>query len=126
MTANDKAATAPAREVPQQALRQALSIHHEWSIRNMPGYNEHGDERVAYRATVAALSPQPVQRQVSDEREAFERVHLGGVKKLARRNEHGEYVAPSINDAWAGWQSARSLAQPADGDGVALPDGGQQ
>ncbi|HEY0662217.1 MAG TPA: hypothetical protein VGD21_12960 [Lysobacter sp.] len=46
--------------------------------------------------------------EAMDERSLFERVHLGGVKKLARRNEHGEYVAPSINDAWAGWQSARA------------------
>jgi hypothetical protein len=37
-------------------LVEALRIHHEWSIAHMDGYSESGDERVAYRATAAALA----------------------------------------------------------------------
>lgn len=37
-------------------LMEALRIHHEWSIRNMPEYSENGDERVAYRVTTAVLA----------------------------------------------------------------------
>jgi len=38
-------------------------------------------------------------------REVFEAVHLGGNKQAARRNEHGDYVLPSVQDAYAGWSS---------------------
>lgn len=41
----------------------------------------------------------------ADEREKFERIHCGGNKQIARRNEHGDYVLPSIQDAWHGWQA---------------------
>lgn len=37
-------------------LLEALRVHHEWSLRSMPGYSEHGDERVAFRATSAAIA----------------------------------------------------------------------
>lgn len=43
-------------------------------------------------------------------REAFERIHCGGNKHIARRNEHGDYVLPAIQDAWAGWQAATAAA----------------
>lgn len=39
-------------------------------------------------------------------REAFERIHCGGNARITRRNEHGDYVSPAIQDAWAGWQAA--------------------
>lgn len=46
---------------------------------------------------------------VADEREAFE----AELNPHARRiNEHGDYVLPSIQDRWAGWQ-ARAALQPA-------------
>jgi hypothetical protein len=34
----------------------ALQVHHDWSIENIAGYSEQGDERVAYRATAQALT----------------------------------------------------------------------
>ena len=37
-------------------LVEALRIHHEWSLRNVFGYSENGDERVAYRATAALIA----------------------------------------------------------------------
>ena len=41
------------------------------------------------------------------DKEAFERVYLGGNQLLARRNStDGNYVLPSINDAWCGFHSA--------------------
>ncbi len=43
-------------------------------------------------------------------REAFERIHCGGNKRITRRNEHGDYLSPAIQDAWAGWQAARAAA----------------
>lgn len=43
-------------------------------------------------------------------REAFERIHCGGNARITRRNEHGDYVSPAIQDAWAGWQAARAAA----------------
>jgi hypothetical protein len=39
-------------------------------------------------------------------REDFEMYHLRGNKHTMRRNEHGDYVLPSIQDAWCGWRSA--------------------
>lgn len=39
-------------------------------------------------------------------RAAFEKLHLGGNKQVARRNEHGYYVVPAVADAWAGWDAA--------------------
>lgn len=39
-------------------------------------------------------------------RDSFERDYLSGNKQTARRNEHGFYVLPSIQDAWSGWQAA--------------------
>ena len=39
-------------------------------------------------------------------RKAFEDNYLGGNKQTARRNEYGDYVLPSIQDAWAGWRAA--------------------
>lgn len=35
-------------------------------------------------------------------REDFEKSYLGGNKHMGRRNEHGDYVLPSIQDAWGG------------------------
>jgi len=43
-------------------------------------------------------------------REAFEAEHCGGNKHTTRRNEHGDYVLPSVQDAWAGWQAALAWA----------------
>lgn len=41
------------------------------------------------------------------ERKQFEEVHCGNNLHLTRKNSTtGEYVLPSINDAWAGWQAA--------------------
>lgn len=41
------------------------------------------------------------------EREQFEEVHCGNNPHLTRKNSTtDEYVLPSINDAWAGWQAA--------------------
>jgi hypothetical protein len=37
-------------------LRDALRMHHKWSLKNLPGYHMDGAEEVAYRATVAALA----------------------------------------------------------------------
>ena len=37
-------------------LVEALRIHHEWGLRNIFGYSENGDERVAYRATAALIA----------------------------------------------------------------------
>lgn len=42
-------------------------------------------------------------------RDDFELLYLGGNKHTARRNEHGDYVLPSIQDAWCGWKSAYEL-----------------
>lgn len=42
-------------------------------------------------------------------REDFERLYLGGNKHTGRRNEHGDYVLPSIQDAWDGWRAAYEL-----------------
>ena len=39
-------------------------------------------------------------------RVCFERDYLKNNKKLRYRNEHGDYVIPSIQDAWAGWLAA--------------------
>jgi hypothetical protein len=49
----------------------ALRIHHEWSIRHMPGYSDDGDERVAYRATVAALAAPPAPEPMRTHVERF-------------------------------------------------------
>ncbi len=35
----------------------------------------------------------------------FEEIYLGDNKHAARMNEHGDYVHPSIQDAWAGWKA---------------------
>lgn len=42
-------------------------------------------------------------------REDFEKSYLGGNKHTGRRNEHGDYVLPSIQDAWGGWRAAYEL-----------------
>ena len=42
-------------------------------------------------------------------RDDFEKSYLGGNKHTGRRNEHGDYVLPSIQDAWAGWRAAYKL-----------------
>jgi hypothetical protein len=39
-------------------------------------------------------------------REDFESIYLGGNRHTSRRNEHGDYVLPSISDALGGWHSA--------------------
>jgi hypothetical protein len=36
----------------------------------------------------------------------FEKIYLGGNKRTALRNAVGDYVLPSINDAWCGWRAA--------------------
>jgi len=43
-------------------------------------------------------------------REAFEAKHCGGNPHTTRRNEHGDYVLPSVQDAWSGWQSGHADA----------------
>ena len=74
LIAADRASREEAPATPPAAIpaapSDALRIHHEWSIRHMPGYSEDGDERVAYRATVLALTqPTTVQQPVdNDER----------------------------------------------------------
>ena len=43
-------------------------------------------------------------------REDFEKSYLGGNKHKGRRwHEHGDYVLPSIQDAWCGWRAAYEL-----------------
>lgn len=42
-------------------------------------------------------------------REDFEKSYLGGNKHMGRCNEHGDYVLPSIQDAWGGWRAAYEL-----------------
>ena len=37
-------------------LYEALRIHHEWSIENMPEYSPFGEERFAYEMTGRALA----------------------------------------------------------------------
>jgi hypothetical protein len=39
-------------------------------------------------------------------RKAFELEHLGNNPHTKRRNEAGDYVFPSVQDAWAGWYAA--------------------
>ena len=39
-------------------------------------------------------------------RKSFEESYLGNNKQNARRNEYGDYVLPSIQDAWSGWLAA--------------------
>lgn len=39
-------------------------------------------------------------------RKSFEESYLGNNKQTARRNEYGDYVYPSIQDAWSGWLAA--------------------
>jgi hypothetical protein len=46
-------------------------------------------------------------------RDAFEAHHLCNNKKLAARNEHGDYVSPSIQDAWSGWDACWSMLKEA-------------
>lgn len=42
-------------------------------------------------------------------RTEFERLHCGGNQHLIRRDSTtGDYVLPSINDAWAGFQSGHA------------------
>lgn len=53
---------------------------------------------------------------IDQEREAFE---AGLHVQSRRRNEVGDYVLPSIQDRWEGWQ-ARASVQPAGG---AVPEG---
>lgn len=38
------------------ALVAALQVHHEWSLRRLPGYSEDGAEALAFRTTAAALA----------------------------------------------------------------------
>lgn len=42
-------------------------------------------------------------------RKDFEKLFLGGNKHTSRRNEVGDYVLPSIRDAYAGWSAAFEL-----------------
>ena len=42
-------------------------------------------------------------------RDDFEKFYLGGNKSTARRNKHGDYLLPSIQDAWGGWRLAYEL-----------------
>lgn len=42
-------------------------------------------------------------------RQHFECIHLGGNRERARCNEHGDYVLPSVQDAWAGWRSCAGV-----------------
>lgn len=53
--------------------------------------------------------------QITNEQRLFESAHCGNNRDVVRKNSTtGEYVLPSVNDAWAGFQTARALlAQPA-------------
>lgn len=42
-------------------------------------------------------------------KELFEKVYLGGNGHAGRINEHGRYVHPSVQDAYAGWKAAFEL-----------------
>lgn len=46
-------------------------------------------------------------------REQFEKLHCGNNPHTTRRNEHGDYVLPSVQDAWAGFQTGWQAAQAA-------------
>lgn len=62
---------------------------------------------------VEARAAQPA---ADGEREAFE----AGINPHCRkRNEHGDYVVPEIQDRWEGWQARAAL--PAKAEGVAVP-----
>lgn len=43
-------------------------------------------------------------------REAFELNYCGGCHQFTRRNQHGDYVLPSVQEAWLGWQSGQADA----------------
>ena len=56
----------------------------------------------------APTPPQPIYAE-EKERELFE---ASRNSHTVRRNEHGDYVLPSAQDAWSGWsQCAKSLAK---------------
>ena len=38
--------------------------------------------------------------------ELFEKHYCGNNKNLFKKNEHGDYILPAIQDAWAGWNAA--------------------
>lgn len=64
----------------------------------------------AFSAMLAAAPapPQPIYDEAK-ERELFESTRNA---HTVRRNEHGDYVLPSAQDAWSGWsQCAKSRAK---------------
>ncbi len=64
------------------------------------------EERELERALQIAATLKNTRDLLMDEqriREHFESHYLGNNKQLARRNEHEDYVLPSIQNAWAGW-----------------------
>lgn len=64
------------------------------------------------RAIIATPSaPAQAVPDIEEVRRRFEREYAVN-KVTARRNEHGDYVLPSIQDAWAGWKAGMLAAFP--------------
>ncbi len=53
-------------------------------------------------------------------RELFETQYVIN-KQTYRRNEHGDYVLPSIQDAWAGWKAAFEYIESQKGNQIMKP-----
>ena len=64
---------------------------------------------------VARLNSSPVSAGGVDERVAFEAQLNPHCRK---RNEHGDYVVPEIQDRWDGWQARAALSAPSHGEQV--------
>ena len=47
---------------------------------------------------------------MSKMQEAFEKEHCGNNPHTTRRNEHGDYVLPWVQDAWSGFQTGYQAA----------------
>jgi hypothetical protein len=98
-------------ELRDSAYAEAQAYH-----QSMAGYREHEHARLdeIVRRTDALLAT--AQPAADGERGAFE----AGINPHCRkRNEHGDYVVPEIQDRWDGWQAR--AAQPAKAEGVAVP-----
>jgi hypothetical protein len=67
------------------------------------------DARQCMETAQRALNA-PALAPIDDERTLFEMTHCGGNKQATRRNEHGDYVLPSVQDAWSGFQTRAAIA----------------
>lgn len=88
---------------------------YSWEAKQIRTEQEASDEatkEAIERWNRRASNPAPVEQAAPDQRTRFETAHCGGNKHTCRRNEHGDYVLPSVQDAWAGWQSCSSQAAP--------------